>query len=56
MSSKYPFKLCFDKKAIQKWAEQYPRDYDRELETVIAPPVKARGYFLHACPLIDKLY
>jgi hypothetical protein len=46
MADKYRFKLRFNKKAIQKWAEGYPRDYDRELETVIAPKVRVRGYFL----------
>jgi hypothetical protein len=40
------FKLCFNKKAVSKWACGYPRDYDRDLETVIAPKVKVRGYLL----------
>jgi hypothetical protein len=46
MASKYPFKLRFNKRAIQKWAERYPVEYDKEPETVIAPQIKARGYFL----------
>ncbi len=32
MAAKYPFKLCFNKKAIREWAGQYPRDYDKGLK------------------------
>jgi hypothetical protein len=46
MPEKYRFRLRFDKKAILEWAACYPAGYDEELETVIAPQVKARGYFL----------
>src|SRR5687768_4616744 len=40
------FKLRFSKKEIHEWAERYHTQYDEELEIVIAPQVKARGYFL----------
>jgi hypothetical protein len=46
MTVKYPFKLRFNKKAIRDWAERYPVEYDAEIEKIIAPQVKARGYFL----------
>lgn len=46
MSNKYSFKLRFDKKAIREWASRYSVDYDTEVETIIAPQVKVRGYFL----------
>jgi hypothetical protein len=42
----YAFGLRFNQKAIRDWAERYPIEYDRELETVITPPAKVRGYFL----------
>src|SRR5688500_1448129 len=46
MVGKYPFKLRFNKKAIQEWAASYPIDYDSEIDNLIAPRVKARGYLL----------
>jgi hypothetical protein len=46
MAEIYPFKLRFNKKAILERAESYPAEYDQELETVIAPRVRARGHFL----------
>ena len=46
MADKYPFRSRFDKNAIRKWAAKYEVDYDAEIETTIAPQVKARGYFL----------
>ena len=46
MANNYPFKLRFNKKAISKWAGQYPREYDVELETILAPQVRKRGYLL----------
>jgi len=56
MAGKYLFKLHFNKKAIREWAERYAAEYDQDLEAIIAPQIKARGYFMRACPLIDKLY
>ena len=46
MSVVYPFKLQFTEKAIRQWAEEYYFEYDNEIESIIAPQVKARGYFL----------
>lgn len=46
MNGKYSFKLRFNKKAISKWAGQYPREYDAELETLLAPQAKVRGYMV----------
>ena len=46
MANDYPFKLRFNKKSIREWAERYPVEYDAEIENIIAPHVKARGYFL----------
>src|SRR5688572_1780818 len=46
MPNNYSFKLRFNKKAIRAWAEHYPVEYDAEIEKIIAPQVKARGYFL----------
>lgn len=46
MSGKYPFKLRFHKRAIAKWAGRYPHEYDTEIEDVLVPLVKARGYLL----------
>ncbi|HXQ34322.1 MAG TPA: hypothetical protein VN843_09935 [Anaerolineales bacterium] len=45
-NGKYSFKIRFNKKAIREWAGKYDVDYDSEIETIIAPRVKARGYFL----------
>lgn len=47
MNSKHSFKLRFNKRAIRKWAERYPVEYDQEVEKIIAPQVKTRGFFLH---------
>ena len=46
MSEIYTFKLQFTEKAIRQWAEEYYVEYDNEIESIIAPQVKARGYFL----------
>lgn len=46
MTAKSLFRLRFNKKAIQEWAQRYPAGYDIEIEDAIAPHVKARGYFL----------
>jgi len=40
------FELRFDKSSIPEWAARYPADYDEEVETIIAPQVRARGYFM----------
>jgi hypothetical protein len=53
MVNKYPFKLRFNKKFISKWANQYPHEYDAELETILAPQVRQRGYLLK--PEFEKL-
>ena len=42
----YLFKLRLKKNAIREWSARYPIDYDVEIETLIAPRVKACGYFL----------
>ena len=46
LTGKYSFKYRFNKKAIREWAGKYDVDYDSEIETILAPHVKARGYFL----------
>jgi len=46
MPNRYPFKLRFSKKAIQQWAENFPAEYDVELETALAPQIRSRGYLL----------
>jgi len=46
MSGKYAFKLLLNRKSLRQWADRYPAEYDHDLETVIVPQVKARGYFL----------
>jgi len=45
MTSKYRFKLRLNKNTIQECAAKYDIDYDSEIETVISPKVRARGYF-----------
>jgi len=40
------FALRFDSSLILEWSKKYPQDYDTEVETRIAPDVRARGYFL----------
>lgn len=46
MRARYPFKLRFNKNNIRALARTYDVDYDKDLETIIAPPVKTRGYLL----------
>src|SRR6266542_1771431 len=46
MTGKNIFKLRFDQKAIREWAQGYNIEYDIDIETTVAPQVKARGYFL----------
>ena len=38
--------MRFDRREILYWASRYPDDYDREVETEVAPKVKKRGYFI----------
>ena len=44
--NEYTFKLRFPKRAVLKWAGRYSLDYDKEVETVLAPQVRERGYLL----------
>ena len=41
------FALRFDKSLILKWSKKYPQNDDKEVETIIAPKVRARGYILN---------
>lgn len=41
MAGKYLFKLRFNKKAIPKWAELHPVEYDAEIENTLAPQATA---------------
>lgn len=46
MATKHLFKLRFQAKTIRDCAKRYPIEYDTEIENVIVPQVKVRGYFL----------
>jgi hypothetical protein len=39
------FALQFNPKEIPHWAKRYPEEDDREIMMIIAPQVRARGYF-----------
>jgi len=39
------FSLRFDRKDLPHWADCYPVEEDKEIEIVIAPQVRARGYY-----------
>lgn len=42
------FKLQFDRKKILYWSARYPMFYDDRIENVIAPLVRARGFYTKA--------
>ena len=45
-AGKYVFSLQFNKSSLKELANKYPVDYDTEMETIIAPGARNRGYFL----------
>ena len=46
IAGKYVFSLQFNKSSLQELAKKYPVEYDTEMERIIAPGARKRGYFL----------